>query len=259
MAPILGCAFILSGFLNAAHDCVHDTHIGRQRLNRVAGAAWCVPILVNFTIYKRQHLVHHHFTGVDGDTEVHAYFSSPSCYLAEHAGWGFWRAIASRIVRTLRFEFPPSISKPRHVAGARLDNMIICGWLTGMGLLTLFFPKIVMVAYWLPLIAYPGFVVFFSLPEHYGLTGEHHEWPRARNVISNPLVRFFQWNANFHAVHHRIPKIPAVTLAEFHGWEANALAEPTERSYLEFHFRVLSELFGTTSLPTEQPHDERIS
>lgn len=242
IAPVLGCAFILSGFLNAAHDCVHDTHLHRRHLNRITGAAWCTPILVNFTVYKRQHLVHHRFTGVEGDSEGHVIFASPGEYFVEHTGWSFWRGIASRIVKTLCREFPPSVSKPRDVAGARIDNAVICGWLVGMVLLTLFFPRIVAVAYWLPLLAYPAFAVLFSLPEHYGLAGDHHAWPRARNVISNPLVRFFQWNANFHAHHHRAPQVPATALAQSHGREGDARGEPTERSYLQFHFRVLREL-----------------
>lgn len=239
---VLGCAFILSGFLNAAHDCVHNTHLGRRPFNRIAGAVWCTPILINFTIYKRQHLVHHCFTGVEGDSEGHASFASPSAYLAEHTGWSFWRGIASRIVKTSRREYPPSINRPCDIAQARIDNAVVCGWLIAMGLLTLFFPRFVTVAYWLPLLAYPAFAVLFSLPEHYGLAGDHHSWPRARNVISNPVVRFFQWNANFHAHHHRAPQIPAAALAEAHACEGDVCGEPTERSYLQFHFRVLREL-----------------
>jgi len=98
------------------------------------------------------------------------------------------------------------------------------------------------VAYWLPLLAYPVFAIVLSLPEHYGLSSDHQDWPRARNVTSNQLVRFFQWNANFHADHHRAPGVPAASLAEFHRREGAARHEPTERSYLQFHYRLLRAL-----------------
>jgi fatty acid desaturase len=249
IAPILGCAFILSGFLNAAHDCVHKTHLGRRRFNRIVGAAWCTPILVNFTIYQRQHLVHHKYTGVEGDTEGHASFVSAGAYLLEHTGWNFWRGIVVRIIKTLRREFPPTVRNLKEISGSQLDNSVICGWLACMGLLTLFFPRIVLVAYWLPLLVYPAFAQALSLPEHYGLAGDDQDGPRARNVMSNRLVTFFQWNANFHADHHRAPRVPSVLLQEYHHREGSACHELTERSYLRFHCSVFRALISARALP----------
>jgi fatty acid desaturase len=248
IVPLLGCAFILSGFLNAAHDCIHNTHLPRRRLNRVVGAAWCTPILVNFTIYRCQHLVHHRYTGVQGDTEGHSSFASAGAYLFEHTGWNFWRGIGVRIIKTLQREFPRSINNQHKVAGAVLDNSVICMWLTGIGVLTIFFPTIVVVAYWLPLLVYPFFALVLSLPEHYGLRGDKYEGPRSRNVMSNPLVRFFQWNANFHADHHRATHIPAISLEKFHRREGMASREQTEHSYLKFHWGVFRELIAVRTI-----------
>lgn len=241
LLPVLCCGFILSGFLNAAHDCVHSTHLRPRNINRIVGAAWCTPILVNFTIYKRQHLVHHRYTGVEGDTESHDTFTSVTAYILAHIGWHFWRSLLVRIIKCLRGDFPDSVRTPDDIAQARLDNAVICVWLGCMALLTCAFPKIVLLAYWLPLLAYPPFAVFFSLPEHYGLAGAHHGDNKARNVFSNSLVRFFQWNANFHADHHRAPGVPAALLPEFH---RSVSGELTTRSYLEFHVNVLGALTG---------------
>src|SRR6056297_1209114 len=51
LAPVFCCAFILSGFLNAAHDCVHRRHFSTRSANRLAGVIWCTPLLINFTLY----------------------------------------------------------------------------------------------------------------------------------------------------------------------------------------------------------------
>ncbi|WP_316162864.1 fatty acid desaturase family protein [Bradyrhizobium sp. SZCCHNRI20481] len=239
--PVLGCAFILSGFLNAGHDCVHSTHFGAAWWDRIAGAVWCTLILVNFTIYRRQHLVHHRFPATAGDSEEHVQFASLHSYLYAQSGVGFWMSIFRRIVRTWQGELPASINSPLWARAARIDNLVISLWLATCGAATLWQTRAMFIAYWLPLLLYPAFVLFFSLAEHFDLADEQMPWPRARNVRSNAVVRFFQWHANYHAVHHRRPALPAFALQSAHGADTERV-DPLETSYLAFHFRLARRL-----------------
>lgn len=248
LLPILGCAFILSGCLNAGHDCVHATHLGGARWDRRAGALWCLPILVNFTIYRRQHLVHHRHPGAPGDTEHHSHFANLASYLRAQSGLGFWAAIVRRIVLTWRGDFPASINSDRWIRAARADNRLILLWLSAVGVVTLWQPWAMLAIYWLPLLFYPVYALFFSLPEHFALQDETRCWPRARDVRSNAVVRFFQWNANYHALHHRRPGVPAYALGSTHRAAGPAI-DPVERSYLAFHLRLARTLSRRDCVP----------
>lgn len=62
--------FVLGGFINAAHDCVHRAHLRSRRGNRIAGALWSTPILLNFTSYRHQHLMTNPFEDTDGAFRV---------------------------------------------------------------------------------------------------------------------------------------------------------------------------------------------
>ncbi|MFK4583649.1 fatty acid desaturase family protein [Bradyrhizobium ottawaense] len=243
--PLLCGSFILSGSLNAAHDCVHATHVGKGRLNRVVGAAWCTVILINFTIYRHQHLVHHRFPGVEGDSEGHANLHTVADYVHAQSGLGFWCAIFRRMILTWRGQFPPSINSKKFARSAQIDNLVILSWLSIAGLLTIFWPIQLVICYWMPLLFYPMFALFFSLPEHLDLTRIDVMWPRARNVTSNVLVRFFQWNANYHALHHRQPALPACSLHRVY-CDGDNLRDPAEKSYLRFHAQLIARLWRSS-------------
>lgn len=239
--PILGCAFILSGCLNAGHDCVHTTHFGAGRWDRIAGALWCTLILVNFTIYRRQHLVHHRFPATVGDSEQHSRFASLTDYFITQSGLGYWSSIVRRIVLTWRNEYPASINSQRWARAAQYDNLVISLWLAVCGAATIWQPWTMFIAYWLPLLLYPAFVLFFSLLEHFDLADGGQPWPRARNIRSNAVVRFFQWHANYHAVHHRQPTLPAFALHSVYCSDTEHV-DPLETSYLAFHLRLAVQL-----------------
>lgn len=255
MVPVIGCSFILSGCLNAAHDCVHSTHYGSRWLNRIFGIAWCTVILFNFTIYRRQHIIHHRFPGVEGDTESPSRIVTVLDYLLVQSSLAFWKAIFKRMVLTWRHEFPNSISSKQLERAAQIDNLTIHLWLTLCIWCTYNWPEIMIPGYWLPLFFYPIFVLFFSLPEHFALNQKNIDWPRARNVSSNMVVRFFQWNANYHALHHRRPRVPALGLYKAWRSEGNG-HDPWESSYLRFHFQLIENLYQNQKLPFN-PHNQK--
>ncbi|WP_372405356.1 fatty acid desaturase [Streptomyces luteireticuli] len=234
--------FVLAGFINAAHDCVHGSHLRSKRANRVAGAAWSTPILLNFTIYRHQHLVHHRFTGVEGDTEPEETFTTLRAYLYALSGVPFWPGFPRRIWKTWRNDFPASVGTEDRRRQARQDNTAICAWIVLTAVLTVLFPYPLLIAYWLPLVFSLPAGVFLSLPEHYGLWGVPEISRNTRTVRSNRLVRYVVWNANYHAEHHRYPAVASVNLHKLH----RAMPDPhpvQEKSYFRFH----AGLFGALS------------
>ncbi|GIJ29226.1 fatty acid desaturase [Micromonospora qiuiae] len=234
-------AFVLTGFLNAVHDCVHRAHLRSKLGNRIAGAAWGTPITMNFTIYRHEHLVHHRFTGVEGDTEKPQHFESAGSYLHAMSGVSYWPVLAAFIAKTSLGELPENLNTPERRRDARIDNWVVVGWLALMVTLTVFFPVALLVAYWLPLFLVMPAAMIMAVPEHYGLWGTPDVMRNTRTVRSNGFVRYFIWNGNYHAEHHRYPAVASVNLHRLH----KALPQPHPvqvRSYVGFHLGLLRAL-----------------
>jgi fatty acid desaturase len=245
--------FVLAGFLNAAHDCIHLKHLPSRRGNRIMGVVWCTPILVNFTVYRYQHLRHHHHTGEDGDTEPHVVFPSVSAYVQALAGVAFWRHSISRLAQSWTGTFPVTIDTEQRVRDARWDMYVLTGWLVLVVVLTAQFPRLMVFAYWLPLLFYAPAVQFLSLPEHYGLSANADAEDKVRSVRSNGIVRFFLWNANYHAQHHAFPSIPALNLHNFDMATNGQYGGQMENSYLQFHIKLIRSLRAGQDAPFAKP------
>lgn len=239
ISMVLG--FVLSGFINAAHDCVHRSHLTSNRSNRIAGMTWCVPLLLNFTIYRQQHLLHHRYTGLPGDTESSEDFDTLWEYIRSISALGVWAGVLKAIGHSWKGVFPPSLNTNDRRRDAQHDNWAVCGWLIVALVLTIFFPYPALAVYWLPLPFAFSAIVFFSLPEHYGLNGISEGESNTRAVRSNRIVRFFLWNANYHAEHHRFPAVAAVNVQRLR--QATAAPQPVEvKSYTRFHLRLAKDL-----------------
>ncbi|MGI5336474.1 fatty acid desaturase family protein [Streptomyces sp. CA-181903] len=241
---LLGSAFlgfVLAGFINAAHDCVHGTHLGSRKANRVAGAAWSTPILLNYTIYRHQHLVHHRYTGVEGDSEPAEHYATLRAYLYNLSGLPFWPGFPRRIVKTWRGDFPASVRTDDRRRDAKRDNWAIFTWIVLMAVLTVLFPFALLIAYWVPLALSLPASVFLSLPEHYGLWGMPEVSRNTRTVRSNRFVRYFMWNANYHAEHHHYPAVSSLNLHRLH--RSMPVPHPIqEKSYVRFHAGLVGAL-----------------
>lgn len=234
-------AFVLTGFLNAVHDCVHRAHLRSKRANRIAGALWGTPITVNFTVYRNEHLVHHRFTGVAGDTEAPMDFDDARSYFHALSGISFWPLLLRFIVKNARGKFPGIINSAERRRDARLDNWVVIGWLALMAGLTVFFPFALLVAYWLPLFLVMPAAMVLSIPEHYGLWGTPDVMRNTRTVRSNAVVRYFIWNGNYHAEHHRYPAVSSVNLHRLH--KAMPQPHPVQaKSYIRFHYGLVRAL-----------------
>ena len=69
------------------------------------------------------------------------------------------------------------------------------------------------------------------------LTRPGHPLTQSRTVISNPVVRFFLCNGNYHLEHHLFPAVPWYRLPQLHRLlqgEYRAAGASVYRSYLRF-------------------------
>lgn len=235
LCPFMG--FILSGFLNGAHYCIHRFNLSKS-WSRVLGVFWSTPLFFNFTITRYHHLIHHKYTGVQGDTDSHATYNSLAAYLYSLTGISVWARLMLRIFRTWKGDLPTFINSNHQRRNVKIDNFIVSIWLVMALILTAFFPSTMLFIYWLPMAFYPAFAVILSMPEHYGLNGVAEIKYNTRSVRSNRFVRFFQWNGNYHAEHHTFPSIPTLSLRSLHniGFE---FSQNNENSYIGFHIKFI--------------------
>ncbi|MFF9812347.1 fatty acid desaturase family protein [Streptomyces sp. NPDC014006] len=246
---------VLAGFLNAAHDCLHRSHLRSKRGNRVMGAVWSTPLLVNFSVYRYQHLVHHRFTAVEGDTESHRTYATVGGYLYALTGIALWRHTLAGLLESSRGRFPASVNSAGRRREARQDDVAIACWLVLMAALTVVFPRELLFAYWLPLYFSGPAIIFLALPEHYGLYGSPEVTRNTRTVRSNPLARFLLWNANYHAEHHRYPAVATLNLHRLH--RAMPVPHPIqEKSYLGFHAKLVKAISAKDQSSLKGPQSD---
>ncbi len=62
-------AFLMACCLVAAHDCAHNTFCSNATICRYLGALLSTPLLVNFSLYRYLHFVHHQLANYPGDTQ----------------------------------------------------------------------------------------------------------------------------------------------------------------------------------------------
>ena len=240
--PLMG--LVLAGFLAAAHDCVHGTFVDTKKGNRIAGALWCTPILMNFTAFKYAHLTHHRFTRVPGDTEPIKPLRSIGDYVKQVIVLNPLRSVTKNLWIALGF-FPPNIVSNRKGRSAQADAWGIILWLLFISTLTVINPRSLVAIFWGPLFFSRLMVSLTALPEHHGCGMGPDVLHSTRTVLSNLLVRTVLWNGNFHVEHHLYPAIPSCHLPELSRRLEQA---PVLRikSYFRFHLDLLRKLLSGT-------------
>jgi len=237
-------ALILATCKNVAHFYIHY-NLRNRKMNRVLGIFWSSLILQNFSFFKYEHLNHHRFAGVDGDTIPHKYFESFWIYIGALAGVFDWRTSFKEISSFARNRFPGFIKTEKQKKQIREDNVVVIIWFIIVVILTILFPKAFLLTYWLPICLAPGAFFIFAAAEHYGLNSE--EDPdiayNTRTVKSSPIVRFIQWNSNYHAEHHYFPNVPLLNLHSL-SKHTNGLYYNKEKSYFHYHIKLIRSLFN---------------
>ena len=207
--------------LSAVHECAHRTYAARRITNEVAGRFWALVILMNFSAYKRDHMLHHRHQGTERDTEprivistrldlVRAVFFNPHILPGWSASLGaaLYLAPASRNVRR-----DGLLLLAAQVAWAAT---LVVDW------------QMAMLVFFLPFALSTVFDNLVSLPEHACVIGADAA-PVTRSIGSPRLLDFLLYFVGRHIEHHECPGICVARAAE---------ASNSAESYASFYARA---------------------
>lgn len=243
-------AWVWCGLFAPFHECTHQAAFKTKRLNTIGTWLAGVPFAMSPSVYKTFHFEHHrHTQDVDKDPEL----LNDSRYLEWPAGQKNWFSMALglglinlKLSPLLGFAFKPrerwhEFAKWVHLAPDPARLVLECKIITVSWLVFL-----VACLFWIP---GGGWLVFAAwlthvfqtlwvASEHTGLPTDGNILRRTRTVTTNPFVRFWLWNMNYHAEHHAWPSIPWHQLPSAHQ-EVSVQLESWVPSYSALHRNII--------------------
>lgn len=205
-------AVTLKGLNNIVHECSHNSFSDSHSYNDRVGKLLCIPLLINFVAYKKEHRSHHMHLGnyaLDDDFKLRQNL--------DHNRPITWsRALHDLIMlRFVWFYFPRiSMKKTSHSFGL--------AFYVGIGA-ALYIAEM-NYAMWTLILAHAAFLpllrYLIDIVDHGGLYAiELDEIYKSRNfIIHNPVLRtlFFPRNDCYHLIHHLYPYLPVHCFGKAH-------------------------------------------
>jgi fatty acid desaturase len=247
----IALAWVWSGLFAPFHECTHRTAFRTPQANLIGAWLTGVPFMMAPAVYRTFHFEHHRHTQdpdkdpeLQGDPRYAAWPVGLHGWLAMASGWGLLQLKLRPLVGfacTPRADWerfarwaPCIVDAPGLVRECRIVLAIWVAFVIGA---LVFVPG----GWWLLFAAWftHVFQVLWVASEHTGLPLEGSILARTRTVASNPFVRFWLWNMNFHAEHHAWPGIPWHRLPAAHVHVTNHLGA-LERGYIDLHRSVLA-------------------
>jgi fatty acid desaturase len=235
-------ALVLMGGIAASHEAVHNNLFRGRTANRVAGNIAAGAGFIPFASYRAYHLAHHADTKGASDPEPSTPVRGPVVWVLAMVLGGLqfqvecWSAVVGAAVGR-----PPRWARNAvHRAALRRAALLAVAQALLVAWLAINAPG-PLLRWWIaPLLVLwvGGLGAMVIIPEHNELQagGEATEW--TRTTVSNPVFRWFFWNANLHTAHHLIPSVPWNHLPELHGLIEDRCPH-VERGYLSYHRGLL--------------------
>lgn len=248
----IALGWVWSGLFAPFRECTHGTAFASRRWNLVGAWATGIPFMMGPSVYRTFHFEHHrHTQDLEKDPEL---LDDPR-YLHWPTGWRNWLHAASglgliklKLLPQWGFVTRPSrewqavavwsdkIVDPAEIA--RDSAVVLLLWVLFVSACVIWIPG----GAWLLVAAWFGnvFQTLWFASEHSGLPVEGSILARTRTVSSNPFVRFWLWNMNYHAEHHAWPSIPWHRLPAAHR-EIVGKLESFVPGYAGLHANVIAE------------------
>lgn len=200
--------------LEFAHECLHATALPRPRHNAIAGTLLCLPMLVSFTSWRREHMRHHADVRIEG-------------FHYEYPRLTTWTEYAIHALMLRHFRS----------AGVSLAALVLATT-TVAAILHSWVPVLLFLAP-LPIAAIVHTHV--ELPEHFGLEaiGSRDPLENSRVIPANRFVTWFVNANNYHAIHHWKPSLPISRLRATY----ETMTPPHVSSYRAFYRAFYAGLF----------------
>lgn len=218
-APLGAMAWVAA--FSIMHEAAHGTYFASPRANRLAGRIAAAVWLNSFTLYRRDHALHHAWQGRAGDTEIVAYITSRTDLLRAL----FFNA---NLLLGLRDSLT-AVRRLRH-PDARRESLGVVFLLGGAAALTLADPIVAVELFWLPFSMASFADSAISLPEHATIGRHAADRRQTRSLDPGRIGEFLLYWVNRHVEHH---DDPARSVAR------TRIAEP-RRSYLSFYLDAWS-------------------
>lgn len=197
--PTAGFAF--TAMLSIVHEAAHRTYFRGRRGNEWVGRAAALSILMNFSIYRRDHMRHHADLGGPRDAE--------ETLRIDRLGNLVTAILLNRHVIMHWRQAIVGVADGRAIRRDTLALLIVSGALVSATLLA---PSEAALTYWLPFAISIILDSVISLPEHAVIRGRAGETPPTRSIDPGPSVAFLLYYVNRHEAHHSSPRVSAVDL-----------------------------------------------
>lgn len=249
LAALMG--FVMAGMINLAHECLHQKFTSSRFSNQWIGRLSTMLLLINFTIFKWHHLVHHQYVGTDKDTESNGDFKSVIEYLFALTGLKLAKKkIKSSFIVLLKY-YPSYVHSLKGRADAYTESVLLVFFLVVIITLTFYQFSLLLFSYWIPLLLSYSGIMFFAIPEHNGCKTVDGYYSSARSITTNCLVRFIMWHGNYHAEHHIFPAVCSDALEKIDLKDNNRIYY-REKSYLKWHCKLFYSLLLKKSTSGDQ-------
>lgn len=242
---ILWVGFLLFSLYAPFHEATHGTAFVSKRAN--LAVAWMTGVFYGYSpgVHADFHFEHHRKTNAADDPEkglslpADVPLRTPLLWLLIGL-FGTLPALHSMILAVAPVRawdrLEAAWTRPRHRAQLKRESAIVgLLWLGAIIAGAVFAPGLLLDCAVALLIARLIHAAI-TISEHEGMPVEGHQIERTRTVTSNPLLRFFWWNMNYHAEHHAWPAVPFHQLPALHRLVVGQ-GVPTERGYLHFYLR----------------------
>ncbi|KVQ41231.1 hypothetical protein WT21_27285 [Burkholderia territorii] len=144
---MLAEGFVLSGFLNLAHECLHRSLVSAKSVNAIIGNLAANVLFVNFTAYTDKHLKHHRCLATEEDTESASRFDTLRAYAGAMTGVGFLVSNLRLNVHLIAGGAPSYLATVRRKVRARNEARFIAAWLLAIAAATCAWPSALVTAY----------------------------------------------------------------------------------------------------------------
>lgn len=238
----LGMGYIQMGIVTFMHDCTHSTLFKVRWKNQAFGIFAMIPLIISFTSFKEDHLIHHKHNRTSKD---------PDAFTMGKRGVGdfilfYAYAIIGVFLTAIQFTliFPLKILRGKkaliHWSEIALHIVVmwaVFDWAASQSITN----QVFNVWFW-PLIFFGFFNSMRFIAEHYGCPWDAGPLVGTRTIISNQLNSFFWNNINYHIGHHARPGVPWYNLQKLHALllpEIERAGALIDKSYLVIFIHAL--------------------
>lgn len=229
------------------HQILHGTAFRNKIISHLVGFLLGFPMLISYSDYQHNHLIHHRNVGTEGDSEFFEFNNLNDGYglvqkiLSFFLIGHFRDFFKTAVIAFTRFSDLKTTDKSTGLATqiehiimllSLLISVVISAWFNDYRLLTIWILSLVFVAAPLHTI--------IELPEHFRCDNKSSNILRnTRSIDSNAFAVWFTNGNNYHIEHHTYPLVRPEKLARVHR-QLSGKSVFTNRSYAEFFLQLWS-------------------